>query len=118
MQNPEANNLEKMSKDVYNLKIGSEIYSVDYDHDTGKFTQEEKIVSKNNVILCGLHTLYSKKTNDIIDLKIFIDTDRELIKKWKIKRGIYRRKRIEKWNFWKWGFLYFFIWIQFTNDFH
>lgn len=40
--NPKANNLEKMNKDVYNLKIGSEIYSVDYDHDTGKFTQEEK----------------------------------------------------------------------------
>ena len=89
--NPEANNLEKMSKDVYNLKIGSEIYSVDYDHDTGKFTQEEKIESKNNVILCGLHTLYNKNVNEIIDLKIFMDTDRELIKKWKIKRDVEER---------------------------
>ncbi len=89
--NPEANNLEKMSKDVYNLKIGSEIYSVDYDHDTGKFTQEEKIESKNNVILCGLHTLYNKNVNEIIDLKIFMDTDRELIKKWKIKRDVVER---------------------------
>jgi len=89
--NPKANNLEKMSKDVYNLKIGSEIYSVDYDHDTGKFTQEEKIESKNNVILCGLHTLYNKNVNEIIDLKIFMDTDRELIKKWKIKRDVEER---------------------------
>ena len=89
--NPKANNLEKMSKDVYNLKIGSEIYSVDYDHDTGKFTQEEKIESKNNVILCGLHTLYNKVVNEIIDLKIFMDTDRELIKKWKIKRDVEER---------------------------
>jgi uridine kinase len=89
--NPEANNLEKMSKDVYNLKIGSEIYSVDYDHDTGKFTQEEKIESKNNVILCGLHTLYNKNVNEIIDLKIFMDTDRGLIKKWKIKRDVEER---------------------------
>lgn len=89
--NPKANNLEKMSKDVYNLKIGSEIYSVDYDHDTGKFTQEEKIESKNNVILCGLHTLYNKNINEIIDLKIFMDTDRELIKKWKIKRDVKER---------------------------
>jgi uridine kinase len=86
--NPKANNLEKMSKDVYNLKIGSEIYSIDYDHNTGKFTQEEKIESKNNVILCGLHTLYNKNVNEIIDLKIFMDTDRELIKKWKIKRDV------------------------------
>jgi uridine kinase len=89
--NPKANNLEKMSKDVYNLKIGSEIYSVDYDHDTGKFTQEEKIESRNNVILCGLHTLYNKNINQIIDLKIFMDTDRELIKKWKIKRDVEER---------------------------
>ena len=89
--NPEANNLEKMSKDVYNLKIGSEIYSVDYDHDTGKFTQEEKIESKNNVILCGLHTLYNKNVNEIIDLKIFMDTERGLIKKWKIKRDVEER---------------------------
>jgi uridine kinase len=89
--NPKANNIEKMSKDVYNLKIGSEIYSVDYDHNTGKFTQEEKIESKNNVILCGLHTLYSDNINEIIDLKIFMDTDRELIKKWKIKRDVEER---------------------------
>jgi uridine kinase len=89
--NPKANNLEKMSKDIYNLKIGSEIYSVDYDHDTGKFTQEEKIESRNNVILCGLHTLYNKNINEIIDLKIFMDTDRELIKKWKIKRDVEER---------------------------
>jgi uridine kinase len=89
--NPKANNIEKMSKDVYNLKIGSEIYSVDYDHSTGKFTQEEKIESKNNVILCGLHTLYSNNINEIIDLKIFMDTDRELIKKWKIKRDVEER---------------------------
>jgi len=89
--NPKANNLEKMNKDVYNLKIGNEIYSVDYDHDTGKFTQEEKIESRNNIILCGLHTLYNKNINEIIDLKIFMDTDRELIKKWKIKRDVEER---------------------------
>lgn len=29
--------------------------------------------------------------NDIIDLKIFMDTDRELIKKWKIKRDVEER---------------------------
>jgi len=89
--NPKANNLEKMNNDIYNLKIGNEIYSVDYDHNTGKFTQVEKIESKKNVILCGLHTIYNKNVNQIIDLKIFMDTDRELIKKWKIKRDVEER---------------------------
>lgn len=86
--NPEANYLEKMSEDVYNLKIGHEIYTVDYDHSTGKFTQEEKIDSKDYIILCGLHTLYNEQTNRIINLKIYMDTDRELIKKWKINRDV------------------------------
>ena len=89
--NPKANNLDKMNMDVYNLKIGHEIYTVDYDHSIGKFTQEERIESKNNVILCGLHTLYNNCMNDIINLKIFMDTDRELIKKWKINRDVIER---------------------------
>ena len=89
--NPKANNLDKMNTDVYNLKIGHEIYAVDYDHSTGKFTQEENIKSKNNIILCGLHTLYNNNMNNIIDLKIFMDTDRELIKKWKINRDVVER---------------------------
>ena len=89
--NPYANHLEKMSEDIYNLKIGNEIYSVDYNHDTGKFTTPEKIESANTILLCGLHTLYNNKINDIINIKIFMDTDRNLIKKWKIHRDVNER---------------------------
>ena len=89
--NPYANHLEKMSNDIYNLKIGNDIYAIDYDHNTGKFTNPSKIETKKNVILCGLHTLYMDKMNDILDIKIFMDTDRELIKKWKIKRDVEER---------------------------
>lgn len=89
--NPNANYLEMMSEDVYNLKIGNEIFQVDYDHNTGKFTEKQKIIPNENIILCGLHTLYNTKINNIIDIKIFMDTDRELIKKWKIKRDINER---------------------------
>lgn len=89
--NPHANYLEMMSEDVYNLKIGNEIFQVDYDHKTGKFTEKQKIIPNENIILCGLHTLYDTKINNIIDIKIFMDTDRELIKKWKIKRDINER---------------------------
>jgi uridine kinase len=89
--NPDANHLELMSNDVYNLKIGNDIYQVDYDHTTGKFTNKQLIESKDNIILCGLHTLYNEKMNDIIDIKVFMDTDRELIKKWKIRRDVDER---------------------------
>jgi len=94
--NPDANHLELMSNDIYNLKIGNEIYQVDYDHDTGKFTNKEKISSSDNIILCGLHTLFNNSTNNIIDIKIFMDTDRNLIKKWKVKRDMAERNYSEK----------------------
>lgn len=90
--NPEANNLEKMYSDVYNLKLGNDIYQVDYDHKTGKFTNNQKIQSKKNVILCGLHTMYSTSINSVTNLKIFMDTDRDLIKQWKINRDITERQ--------------------------
>ena len=88
---PYANHLEKMNKDIFQLKIGQDIYQVDYDHSYGKFTQKEKIESKKNIVLCGLHTLYRENTNDLLNLKIYLDTDRDLIKKWKIQRDVVER---------------------------
>lgn len=89
--NPEANYLQKMEDDVYNLKIGNCIYTVDYDHGSGKFTSEETIRSKKNVILCGLHTFWSQTLRPLIDLKIYMDTERQLIMKWKLKRDVEQR---------------------------
>ena len=89
--NPYANHLEKMYEDVYDLKIGNEIYQVDYDHTSGKFTQKEKIESKDNILICGLHTMYDNKIKELINLKIYMSTDRTLIKKWKIQRDVNER---------------------------
>jgi uridine kinase len=89
--NPYSNFLEKMYYDLYHLKIGNNIFQIDYDHNTGKFTQKEKIESKENIILCGLHTLYNNEINKIIDLKIYMDTDALLKQKWKIERDINKR---------------------------
>jgi uridine kinase len=89
--NPQSNYLEKLQEDTFNLKIGNDIYAVDYDHSNGKFTPIEKIESKKNIIICGLHTLYDNKLRDIIDLKVFIDTDEKLQEYWKIKRDVISR---------------------------
>uniref|UniRef100_A0A6C0D5R3 phosphoribulokinase n=1 Tax=viral metagenome TaxID=1070528 RepID=A0A6C0D5R3_9ZZZZ len=89
---PEANYLEKMSEDVFRLKLGETIFSINYDHSTGKFTEKEKIESKPFLLLCGLHTLYQEKIRDIIEIKIFLDIDYKLKKEWKIKRDVEERK--------------------------
>lgn len=85
--NPDANYITKMQKDVFDLKIGKNIYQVDYDHKTGKFTNEQLIESKSTVLVCGLHSLYNTNSN----LNIFMDTMEELNTIWKIKRDVKKR---------------------------
>jgi uridine kinase len=89
--NPKANYIEKMNEDVFNLKIGKEIFQVDYDHSTGTFTEEQQINPSNNLIVCGLHTIYNKESNSIYDIKIYMDPQEELKQKWKIKRDVIER---------------------------
>jgi uridine kinase len=89
--NPNANYIEKMKEDVFNLKIGKEIYQVDYDHSTGKFTEKQQIDPSNNLIVCGLHTIYDENINSVYDVKIFMDPQKELKYKWKIIRDVKER---------------------------
>jgi uridine kinase len=83
--NPTANHITKMQRDVFNLKAGNTVYQVDYDHNTGKFTSSQPISSSDNLIVCGLHSLYNNQ-GALYDLKIFMDTERNLKTKWKVKR--------------------------------
>jgi uridine kinase len=89
--NPEANHISKFSNDVYDLKIGNDIYQVDYDHSNGKFTEIQQLKNKKNIILCGLHTLIDSDTNKLFNLKIFLNPDEKLRRYWKIKRDISKR---------------------------
>jgi phosphoribulokinase len=80
-----------MNNDIFDLKLGREIYQVDYNHENGKFTEKQLINPANNLIVCGLHSLYDKNSTFVYDLKIFMDTDENLKMKWKIKRDIKER---------------------------
>jgi uridine kinase len=88
--NPEANYIAKMSSDIFDLKIGKNIYQVDYDHKNGKFTERELIESSENIIVCGLHSLYVDNPK-LYDIKIYMDTEEELKHKWKIERDVNKR---------------------------
>lgn len=87
--NPDANYITKMCDDVFDLKFGNKIYQIDYDHKSGKFTDKELIKPCDNIIICGLHCLYMPE--NIINLKIYMDTDDNLRIPWKINRDINKR---------------------------
>jgi uridine kinase len=88
---PQANYLEKLEDDTFNLKLGNAVVAVDYDHSTGKFTPPIAIEPKENILLCGLHTLYSKQLRNLSDLKIYVDTSEELKTHWKLQRDTQQR---------------------------
>jgi uridine kinase len=88
--NPQGNFLSKMNEDIFDLKIGNTIYQVDYDHKNGKFTEKEAITSSDNIIVCGLHSLYMDDDR-LYNITIFLDTDRTLKYKWKIRRDTKKR---------------------------
>lgn len=86
--NPKANDLERMLYDIKSLYNGHDIISRDYCHISGKFLDEEIIKPTRNLIVAGLHTL----TIDFpYDIKIFMDIDRSLKKRWKVNRDVNER---------------------------
>ena len=83
---PRANFLYRQAEDISILRAGSRVCRVDYDHNTGKFTEKKRIKPKPYIILCGLHSLFLPKSRQALDLKIYMDTDEKLRRLWKIKR--------------------------------
>lgn len=84
--NPHANNLSRLTRDVFTLAEGKPIWPRPYDHQTGKFTSPRKITSADLVVVSGLHSLYIKRLRDRLDLKIFLDSDEDLRVYWKRQR--------------------------------
>lgn len=84
--NPQANYLYRQADDIRRLKNGGSVERAEYDHDTGTFTPKSKIHTKKYIVLSGLHSLYLPQLRRELDLKIFMDTDDSLRKKWKFKR--------------------------------
>lgn len=89
--NPKANYLYRQAKDLLELRSGSAVRRVEYDHSTGKFTKPKRFSSKKFVILCGLHALYLPQTRKHLDLKIYMDSDETLRRYWKIQRDTTKR---------------------------
>lgn len=89
--NPEANDLDSLYKDLVKLKKGETINKPVYDHSTGKFGKPVKFEPKPIIIIEGLMPFYTTQLRDIIDFKIFVDPERSIKRKWKIKRDVQDR---------------------------
>ena len=89
--NPKANFLYRQAHDLEQLRKGGSVKRVEYDHDTGKFTNARKIRPRKYIMLCGLHSLYLPQARKNLDLKIYMDVDETLRRYWKIQRDVEHR---------------------------
>ena len=89
--NPKANYLYRQAEELKSIRAGSAVRRVDYDHDTGKFTEKRRVKVKRFMILCGLHSMYLPQTRKYLDLKIYMDADETLRRFWKIQRDTAKR---------------------------
>lgn len=89
--NPKSNYLYRQAEDIKALRNGDKTMRVDYDHESGKFTESRIIRPKPFIILNGLHSLYLPQTRRILDLKIFMEPEEKLRRYWKIQRDVGER---------------------------
>ncbi len=89
---PKANELFLQFKQATSLKQGISIEKRFYDHDTGKFSNPQIVEPNKYILVSGLHPFYLSRMRNLIDLKIYLDTDDELRAYWKIKRDMEERQ--------------------------
>lgn len=84
--NPRANYLYRQASDLQILRGNNTVNRADYDHETGTFTRKRRLVPKPYVVLCGLHSLYLPQMRQVLDMKVYLDTDEALRCHWKLCR--------------------------------
>lgn len=89
--NPLANNLELGDLQLMSLKESAKVLRKIYNHNTGKFDDAIWISPKKYIINEGLHSFYTKQSEELSDLKIYIDTDENLMTDFKIERDTLER---------------------------
>lgn len=84
--NPRANYLYRQAEDLRVLRGNNSVKRSDYDHSTGTFTSKRKVMPKPYIVMCGLHSLYLPQMRQVLDLKVYLDTDDSLRCYWKMNR--------------------------------
>jgi uridine kinase len=94
---PESLDFNLLYENLKKLKQGIDIKEPIYSYNSHKRLKKRKLVlSKNIIIIEGLHIFCYKKIVDLIDLKIFLDVEDEIRLKRRIKRDVTFRGRSKK----------------------
>jgi uridine kinase len=98
---PRGNMLHAQLEALASLRRGGEVRKRHYDHDAGRFTSPLLIKPNDFVTIVGLHPFYLTSQRELLELKVYVDPDEELRRRWKVdrdmaKRGYTREQVIEQ----------------------
>ncbi len=113
---PKANYIHRQAEAIQALKNNETISRIEYNHRDGKFSEPIKVFPKEFIVIAGLHPFYLPKSRKIIDIKIFVNTDEQLRRHWKILRDTKKRVAIcsnnldtSRFIFWMYNSWYFIL---------
>tara|TARA_B100001093_G_scaffold514630_1_gene589089 strand:- start:151 stop:2211 length:2061 start_codon:yes stop_codon:yes gene_type:complete len=90
--NPVANKLHNQFDMLRVLAMGKAIIKRNYNHVSGKFTEPFLVKPKKFIVLDSLHPFYLPKARKNIDIKIYMNPEESIRRKWKIFRDEKLRK--------------------------
>ncbi|KAJ3152085.1 Uridine-cytidine kinase-like 1 [Geranomyces michiganensis] len=91
---PDAFDYEALFQTLLNLKKGVKVDVPIYDFSIhNRLDKSQTVYGANVVVFEGIFALYDKKVRDLMDLKIFVDTDADVRLARRLKRDIAERGR-------------------------
>lgn len=84
--NPACNYIDIIEQHLWLLASGEPILKPVYDHRTGTFAAPVYVEPKEFVVVEGLLPLHTKAMRLCIDVKVFLDPEEELRRRWKLRR--------------------------------
>jgi uridine kinase len=88
---PRGNLLHAQLDALASLRRGGEVRKRHYDHDAGRFTSPLLIKPNDFVTIVGLHPFYLASQRELLELKVYVDPDEELRRRWKVERDMAKR---------------------------
>jgi len=93
---PDANDFDRLERDVGRLRQGLSIQKMVYDHSNGTIHGPFPFQPAKILILEGLHAFFTEKLRRLCDFTLFVDPDPDVKKEWKFKRDTGARGYTER----------------------
>ena len=88
---PRANRMFQSVEDLWALRHGRPVTKPVYDHDTGRFSAPRRLDPRRLTFYVGLHPFFIRRMRGLFDLKIYLDPDEALRRRWKLHRDVDER---------------------------